>query len=236
MNPLISCVIPTYNSERYLKEALESIFAQTYGPLEIIVADDGSADNTEALVSSYGGQIRFIKQTTSGPAATRNLGLNAAQGELVAFLDADDLWHPEKLSRQMVHFQNDPELDLCLTHAKLFWAETLREEEMQFHNHPRTQPIPGYSTTTLLAKRSAFDRVGFFNTQYWFGDATDWLSRTIEQGLMIEMLPEVLTHHRMHESNLTRRRNEASRDEFLRIVKASLDRRRQNQISSLHNA
>lgn len=93
--------------------------------------------------------------------------------------------------------------------------------------------IPGYSTTTLLAKRSAFDRVGLLNTQYWFGDATDWLSRAIEQGLIIEILSEVLTHHRMHESNLTRRRSEASREEFLNIVKASLDRRRQQTKISL---
>lgn len=234
MNPLISCIVPTYNSERYLKEALESIFAQTYRSVEIVVADDGSTDDTRFIVASYCDRIRFVKQTTSGPAATRNLGLSAARGEFMAFLDADDLWHPEKLSRQMAHFQNDPELDLCLTHAKLFWTEMLREEEAQFHNHPRTQSIPGYSTTTLLAKRSAFDRVGFFNTQYWFSDATDWLSRAIEQGLIIEMLPEVLMHHRMHESNLTRRLSEKSRDEFLNIVKASLDRRREKgKVSSL---
>ncbi len=234
MNPLISCVVPTYNSGRYLKEALESIFAQTYRSFEIIIADDGSTDDTQTIIASYCDQIRFVKQTTSGPAATRNLGLSAAGGEFVAFLDADDLWHPEKLFRQMSFFQKFPELDLCLTYAKLFWAETLREEKIQYRDHPRSQPIPGYSTTTLLVRRSIFDRIGLFDIQYWFGDATDWLSRAIEQDLIVEILPEVLTYHRMHESNLTRRKSEASRDEFLRIVKASLDRRRQKtKISSI---
>ncbi len=230
MNPLISCVVPTYNSERYLKEALESIFAQTYRPFEIIIADDGSTDNTESLAISYGDQIRFVKQKTSGPAATRNLGLNVARGEFVAFLDADDLWHPEKLFRQMSFFRKLPEPDLCLTHAQLFWTHTLREEKIQYRDHPRSQPIPGYSTTTLLVRRNIFDRIGLFNTQYWFGDATDWLSRAIEQELIIEVLPDVLTYHRMHESNLTRRRSESSRGEFLNIVKASLDRRRKQSI------
>jgi len=234
MNPLISCVVPTYNGGRYLKEALKSIFAQTYRSFEIIIADDGSTDDTPSIVASYCDQIRFVKQMTSGPAATRNLGLSAARGEFLAFLDADDLWHPEKLSRQINRFQSRPELDLCLTYVKLFWAEKLSKEETQYRDHPRAQPVPGYSTTTLLVRRNVFDRIGLFNPQYWFGDATDWLSRAIEQGLIIEMLLEVLTHHRMHESNLTRRLSEKSRDEFLNIVKASLDRRRkQTKVSSL---
>lgn len=234
MNPLISCVVPTYNRERYLKGALESIFAQTYRPLEIIVADDGSTDSTQALAAGYGDRIRVVQQTRSGPAATRNLGLIASRGEFVAFLDSDDLWHPEKLSRQMARFEKRSDLDLCLTYAKKFWVETLREEGERFRDHPRAQPIPGYATTTLLVRRGLFNRLGLFNTQYWFADATDWLSRAIEQGLVVEMLPEVLTYHRMHESNLHRQRSEASREEFLDIVKASLDRRRQKtKISSI---
>jgi glycosyltransferase involved in cell wall biosynthesis len=99
--PLISCVVPVFNGERYLGEALDSILAQTYRPLELLVVDDGSTDGTAALVTRYRDQIRPLFQPNAGQAAARNLGLSVARGEFVAFLDADDLWHPEKLARQM---------------------------------------------------------------------------------------------------------------------------------------
>jgi glycosyltransferase involved in cell wall biosynthesis len=99
--PLISCIVPVFNGERYLGEALDSILAQTYRPLEVVVVDDGSAEGAAAVVARYRDQIRPLFQPNAGQAAARNLGLSVARGEFVAFLDADDLWHPEKLARQM---------------------------------------------------------------------------------------------------------------------------------------
>jgi glycosyltransferase involved in cell wall biosynthesis len=115
---LISCIVPVFNGARYLREALESIFQQTYRPLEVIIADDGSTDGTVAVAQSYGDGITYLKQANAGPAAARNLGLSRARGEFVAFLDADDLWHVEKLDRQMARFQARSELDLCITHVR----------------------------------------------------------------------------------------------------------------------
>ena len=108
-NSLISCIVPVYNGERYLGEALDSILAQTYRPLEIIVVDDGSTDGTAEVVAIYGDQVRYLKQVNGGPAATRNLGLSSSNGEFVAFLDQDDLCHPEKLERLMERFKTRPE-------------------------------------------------------------------------------------------------------------------------------
>jgi len=99
VSSLISCIVPVFNGERYVSEALDSILAQTYRPLEIIVADDGSIDGTAAVVASYGEQVIYLRQANAEPAA-RNLGLSAARGEFVAFLDAVDLWHPEKLAHE----------------------------------------------------------------------------------------------------------------------------------------
>lgn len=229
-NPLISCVVPTFNSARYLGEALDSILAQTYRPIEVIVTDDGSTDGTVDVVDAYSEHIRFVSQPTSGPSATRNLGLCAAKGGFVAFLDADDLWHPEKLERQMRRFEERRDLDVSVTHVRMFWADPLSEERAHYQDHSRAQNIPGYATTTLLAPRRVFDTVGPFNTEYWFGDATDWFLRAREEGLVMELMPDVLTYHRMHESNLTRRRSRESRDEFLTIVKESLDRRRKKAL------
>src|SRR5262245_20840904 len=98
---LISCIVPVFNGERYLGEAIESILKQSYRPIEIIIADDGSTDDTVTVAARYGTQIRYLRQSNAGPAAARNLGLSVAAGEFVAFLDADDIWHPEKLARQM---------------------------------------------------------------------------------------------------------------------------------------
>ena len=95
---LISCIVPVYNGERYLGETVDSILAQTYQPLETIVVDDGSTDGTATVAASYGQRVRYFWHANQGTAAARNLGLNATEDEFVAFLDADDLWRPEKSS------------------------------------------------------------------------------------------------------------------------------------------
>ena len=224
--PLISCIVPVYNGERYLGEAIQSILAQSYANIELIVADDGSTDRSCAIAREFGKSVTIVTQATAGPAATRNLGLDHATGQWISFLDADDLWHRDKLRLQMNRFQHRQELDFCITHIEMFWDEALRHEASHYREQPRTGAIPGYATTTLLARRNVFERIGTFDATLWFSDATDWFIRGCEAGLIREVIPEVLVYHRMHAGNLTRRRADASRDEFLNIVKASLDRRR----------
>jgi len=225
--PLISCIVPVFNGEPYVREALDSIWAQTYRLLEIIVADDGSTDGTAAVVTGYDQPVHYLAQPNAGPAAARNLGLRAARGEFVAFLDADDLWHPEKWGRQMARFQARPDLDLSVTHVQNFWVPELVEEAERYRDHPRlTQPIPGYVTGTLLARRTLFDLVGLFNTAFQHGDDTDWFLRAAEHRATRELLPDVFLYHRLHRDNLSRRLASASRDEYIRVVKASLNRRR----------
>jgi glycosyltransferase involved in cell wall biosynthesis len=226
---LISCIIPVFNGERYLREALDSILAQTYRPLEIIVADDGSTDGTAAVVASYGEKVTYLRQNNAGPAAARNLGLSAAREEFVAFLDADDLWHPEKLAQQMARFQARPELDLCVTHVQNFWIPELQAEAARLRDHRLMQSLPGYVTATLLACRTLFERIGQFNPTLGHGDDTDWFLRAAEHGAVIELLAEVLVYRRLHKTNLSRREASASREEYVRLVKASLDRRRQKE-------
>jgi glycosyltransferase involved in cell wall biosynthesis len=222
----VSCVVPAFNSAAYLDAALDSIFAQTYRPIEVIVVDDGSTDGTLDLVRRRSRRINLLRQHNQGPAATRNLGLRAATGEYVAFLDADDLWLPEKLRKQMARFAARPDLAISVTQAQFFWDDQTIEESSRAASTARNGPVPGYATTTLLAPRRIFDRVGPLDATRWFSDATEWFVRAEELGFVIELLPEVLTLHRMHARNLTRRREAASRAEFLHLVKARLDRRR----------
>lgn len=230
---LISCIVPVFNGERYLAEALESILAQTYRPIEIIVVDDGSTDGTRELCARYGDRIRYLRQNNAGAPTARNLGLSASQGEFIAFLDSDDLWHPEKLARQMELFEVRPELDLCVTHLQRFWVPQLASEQQRFQGHRFAEVLPGYVTQTLLARRRLFSFIGLFDTSRRVGDPMDWFLRAAEQGAVIEMLPDLLVFQRMHESNLSvelgsRRMTDSMQNAILDVVKASLDRRRRN--------
>jgi glycosyltransferase involved in cell wall biosynthesis len=224
--PLISCIVPVFNAGRFLREALASITDQSYAPIEIVVADGGSDDDSLDIARSHGDGVRLVAQRGLAPAATRNLGARAARGAFLAFLDADDLWHRDKLERQMRCFRDDPGLDLCVTHVQMFWDAAVADEGRRLKDHARaTEPVPGFSTITLLVRRTAFERVGPFDAGLWHADAVDWFIRAEMAGLRRRLLPDVLTYHRMHESNLTRRRDRHCRDEFLRVVKAWADRR-----------
>ena len=232
MEPLVSCIVPVFDGERYLAEALDSILAQSHRRLEILVADDGSTDGTADVLRAYGDRIRWLRQPHAGAPAARNLGLSHARGEFIAFLDADDVWHREKLSRQMARFAARPDLDLCVTHIRSFWIEELRGEAERFADHPLAQAQPGYVTVTMLARRALFERVGDFNATLTVGDPMEWFVRAAEMGARMELLPETLVYRRMHRSNLSwesdgaRRMTGAMQSAILRVVKQSLDRRR----------
>jgi glycosyltransferase involved in cell wall biosynthesis len=228
---LISCIVPVYNGECYLREALDSILAQTYRPLEIIVADDGSTDGTATIAGAYGDQIRYLCQPNGGTASACNLGLRAAKGDFVAFLAADDLWHPEKLTRQMARFRERPQLDLCVSHVKNFWVPELKQEAERFRDHRLSRPLPGYVPQTILARRGVFETVGYFSVTLRHADSTDWFLRAAEHGVIVEMLPDVLVYRRIHCTNLSRRMASDSRIEYLKLLKTSLDRRRMRRDS-----
>jgi glycosyltransferase involved in cell wall biosynthesis len=228
MRPLISCIVPVYNGEKYLAEAIESIVEQRYEPLEIIVADDGSNDGTADVAGLYAKNVCYLRQPNSGPAAARNLGLGVARGDFIGFLDADDRWHPEKLVLQMARFEAQPELDYCIGHVQNFWIPELVEEQTRFQNHRIAKNLPGYTTGTLLARRDFFNMVGPFDTAISHADDTDWFLRAKERGGVIALLPDVLLYRRLHFANRSRVKAATSRDQYLHIVKTALDHRRRD--------
>src|SRR5438477_8352790 len=112
---LVSVVIPTFNSADYLVQAIQSVLAQTYQDFEIIVVDDASTDNTNGVLQSFADRICYVRQDRGGPSAARNRGILQARGELIAFLDADDLWRPTKLARQVDYLKCHPQACLVYT-------------------------------------------------------------------------------------------------------------------------
>ena len=224
--PLVSCIVPVFNGERFLAEALESILRQTHDRLDIIVVDDGSTDDTASVARAFGDRIRYIFQGNAGPAAARNRGIREALGDFIAFLDADDLWNEEKLEKQLRRFEERPELAYSVTFMQNFWEEEVGEERRFYEGHSRAGPLPGYVTGTLMARREWLERTRGFNVSLKHGDAADWFQRADEAGAVGELLREVLTRRRLHSENRSRQMATGSREEFLRLLKGRLDKRR----------
>lgn len=224
--PLVSCIVPVYNGERFLAEALESVLTQTHSSVQVIVVDDGSTDSTPSVAARFGDRILYVRQENAGPAAARNRGLKEAEGDFITFLDADDLWKSTKLEKQLARFQARPELSYSVTHTQNFWEEEAKEEERKFADHRRSKPIPGYVTQTLMVKTEWMDRIGGFDESLDHGDSADWFQRADDFGAVGELMDEVLARRRLHGENRSRVRAAGSRDEFLQILKNRLDRRR----------
>jgi glycosyltransferase involved in cell wall biosynthesis len=222
----VSCIVPVFNGERFLSDAVDSILAQVHRPIEIIVVDDGSTDGTPGVIAGYGDRVRGLRQANTGPAAARNAGVGSARGEFVAFLDADDRWHPEKLARQVARFAARPQLDVSVTHLQNFWIADLREEEARLRAHRIARPMAAYLASTILARRRVFAFVGEFDPELRFGHSCEWFLRAEARGAVVEEIPEVLYYRRLHHHNRSRQHSAESREEFLRLVKAHLDRRR----------
>ena len=226
--PTVTCVVPAFDAGEHLRGALECIVAQTHPPTEVLVVDDGSADDTVAIARAWGEPVRVIEQPTSGPAATRNRGATEATGDLLAFLDPDDRWLPHKLEVQVAHLTAEPGAGGCVARVRQVWDEAFSEEAAHYADHARMADdgVPGYATTSLLVRREAWAEVGPLDTERWYSDATEWFVRARDRGVRIDLLDDVLVLHRLHGHNLTRRRPAESADEFLHLVHDRLRARR----------
>jgi glycosyltransferase involved in cell wall biosynthesis len=221
---LISCIIPVYNGARYLREAIDSILGQSYRPLQVIVADDGSTDNTPDIAAEYGDRITYIQQPNQGYAAAKNLGLSVAKGDLIAFLDADDVWHSEKLKRQIPIMQDRPTIDLCFTYYENFWMPELADEQRRYQGNSMSQPQTAWSISTLVIRRTAFDRFGNFHDGTRGIENTTWFLRAAGQGAVVEILPEILMYRRFNAESFTRDRTRLVNN-FFPILKEWKDQR-----------
>ena len=226
----VSVVIPVYNGERYLAEAIDSVLEQTLRPLEVIVVDDGSTDSSMKVAQRFGEAVRCCFEPHRGAGAARNHGAETARGEFLAFLDADDAWVREKLARQLKAFENAPGLDAVFGEVQQFLSPDLDEDMAERLLCP-AESRPGYLPGSMLIRQGAFQRMGRFETSWRIGESIDWYLKATEKGLRSLMLPEVLLRRRLHASNLglSQRHNHL---DYVRILKASLDRRRATRNTS----
>ncbi|MBE9125525.1 MULTISPECIES: glycosyltransferase family A protein [unclassified Coleofasciculus] len=221
---LVSVIIPFYNSDRYLAQAIESVVAQTYQPVEIIVIDDGSTDNSADVAKRFGEAVHYCYQTNSGTAAARNHGIELAQGNFLAFLDADDLWMPDKLERQMAAFASHPELDIVSGQVQQFHSPEL-DESIKAKIYCPPDLMPGHIPSAIVIKRESFFRVGLFETHWKLAEFPSWYVRATELGIQMMTLPNLVAKRRLHKTNKGVNQRQ-DKTEYIRILKASLDRRR----------
>ncbi len=216
----VSCLVPVFNGERFLAETLQSVLAQSRPPFEVLVVDDASTDGSAAIADGFGAPVSVIRRPHRGSAAAREAGLAAARGDFIAMVDADDIWHPEKLGRQLERFECSPELDVSLVMAENFWQPELAGEEALYRTHNRVRL--SHSFITMLARRSAFVSVPIDVTIPRL-ESMDWFMRAAEAGLRIDVIPEILVQRRMHATSMS---HAHPTDGHLHLIKSMLDRRR----------
>lgn len=203
-------VVPTYNSARFLPDAIESVLDQTLAPCEVIVVDDGSQDNTPAVLARYSRWITAIRQENRGVSASRNLGLDLAHGDWVAFLDADDIWLPAKLERVAAACQSQPRPTCVFTAFEVFGSETGTRQP--------TCATPGFDSDELLLAptssvmpSAAVVRAGLpMRFPTWARNDEDaiYFNELAETGRMVA-LPEVLMRYRKHPNSAQARAGDA---------------------------
>jgi glycosyltransferase involved in cell wall biosynthesis len=224
VKPLVSVMIGAYNAAPYLGEAIESVFAQDYEPIELIVVDDGSTDGTADVARSFE-RVKVVSQENAGNGAARNRAIEEASGDLYAFLDADDRFTPGKLSLQKDALDSDPELDMVFGHVREFLSPELDADVRARLRPPAPEPMPWTAPNLMLIRRESFERVGLFTTAVRVGVTVDWFARADEAGLRYAILPEVVLERRLHTQN-NGLRESASRSQYLEVIRQAMERRR----------
>jgi len=197
--PLVSVIVAVRNGERYLGQALASIRDQKHRPLEIVLVDGHSTDNTVAIARSFP-DVSVLFQRGSGVGDAYNTGIAAARGPLVAFLSHDDLWMPGKLHCQVAELSARPELMFTVGMVR-FFLEPGCKVPRGFRPELFRGEHVGRIMETLVARREVFEIVGPFDTDLPFGEDVDWFSRAANLGVPMTVIPRLLLHKRVHDAN-----------------------------------
>lgn len=213
LTPLVSVIIPTYNSERYIRETLASVFHQTYHNFELIVVDDGSRDDTPAVLKSYGDRIHLEIQQNRGPAAARNCGIRLARGELISFLDSDDRWVSDKLQKQVDFMLRNPACGLVSTDMSTFDDSGILDSRVKARIYKIKNGFVmrdllfgnWIQTSGVMMRRHCFETVGYFTEEkglfgedwiLWMQVAAQYPIHFMEEPLAkIRIVPHSFSHH-----------------------------------------
>lgn len=214
-----SVIIPAFNAQETIAEAITSVLEQTIAPAEVIVVDDGSTDETVQIASAFGGVVSVVSQPNQGPAVATNAGIAKSSQPIIAGLDADDKWLPEKMEIQLAHLRGADKPIISATHARQFR-----------HNVPDTgdgivRASP--SRSTMVFDRATFDMVGPITAPAnKGGDMIDWFAKAREKGFDVDVLPDVLMLRRIIDGSLSYGMSDELKSDFLQVAREALLRKR----------
>ena len=201
--PLLSVIMPVYNGEAFLAEAIRHVLTQRYQPLELIVVDDGSTDGTANIAAAFADDIRYVRQPNQGPAAARNQGIATARGEFLAFLDVDDLWADDALHRLMDHLQAHPETGIAQGLIQQMHLDRYVQDGQPRIFTPIFKPYQFINIGSAVYRKTVFKTVGLFDPVFRHAEDVDWFIRAWELNIAKMVLPEVALLYRKHGRNMT---------------------------------
>jgi|HubBroStandDraft_1064217.scaffolds.fasta_scaffold00391_23 glycosyltransferase involved in cell wall biosynthesis len=225
--PGFSVIVPTMNMAQFLPDAIASIRRQGLPVAEILVVDSGSTDGTAAVVAAHveaGLPIRRIEAGCAGPGQARNIGLAQARGEIIAFLDADDLWPADKLERQYARLEAAPALEMVSGFVRYF--DRLDPDTLAPAADSRSETLFHVHLGACLYRRRLFDRIGGFDESLLYSEDVDLLLRIREQAIPFTILRAVTLYYRRHAGSMMVQPNPRKQLDFRRAVALSLGRRR----------
>ena len=205
-SPRISVVIPVFNGERFLRDAISSVLAQGEDSLEVLVVDDGSTDGSAAVAAGFGSRVRILSQSNAGHVAARNRGLSAARGDYITSLDADDLFTPDKFALQAGRLDRRPDIDIVIGQLSYLGPDGSDLSFSEQHDDHLSLSFGG-----CLFRRRVFDRLGYPDESMRFCDDWDWFMRAREAAVPMLAHRHVVLRQRLHAGNMTRRREEGAR-------------------------
>lgn len=227
---LVSVIMPVKNGESYLNESIDSILNQDYHDIEIIIVDGQSTDNTGNIARSYK-QVKYIYQESNpGIPYAKNLGIDNAEGEFIAFISHDDIWLPHKLSTQ-IEYMNTHLLQYTITKIK-FFLEPGCTIKPGFNENLLAGDYIGKMPETLVARKSLFDTIGKFNTEFTFMEDIDWFNRASLNNIPMAVIDEVLMYKRIHDTNVSYDSSKIIKinREIFHLLKESINRKPEKTI------
>ncbi|UXX80814.1 glycosyltransferase [Reichenbachiella carrageenanivorans] len=220
----ISIIIPCYNAEEHLASAIQSIIDLEIENLEIIVVDDGSTDNSITIARSFD-KIQLISQANSGPAAARNRGIEAASGDIIGFLDADDLYPDQKIKIQLDYLRKNPDTEIVSGRIQCFGDQS-DHMYIKIYEDAAQKTMLNFHVGANLYRKNVFDKIGGFDVDLRYAEDVDHWFKIVEQGINYHFLSEVTLLHRRHHNNMTNVSQGIQNPYFIRAIKKSMDRRK----------
>jgi glycosyltransferase involved in cell wall biosynthesis len=227
----VSAIIPAYNCERYIKETVESVLAQTYKDIELIVVDDGSTDRTGEILKTFGFRVKYIYQSkNTGPSGARNKGIERAEGEYIAFLDHDDVWMPNKIEEQIKLLEGNEDVALVYSNGYYVGPSGLTRgtlfDNIKPHRNFVLEELLVNSfipTSSVVVKKQILNKVGWFSERFLVTQDFDLYLRIAEQH-KIDFVGSPLLKHRVHPDSLSNRKRRLMLEEAISIIKFYRDK------------